>query len=261
MIKRKSVSRDEKNDAKSDRVDVNYLLSQKTNEERTSSIDAIETVQVIAALLAGTGIAFLDDVNNGNVTTTPLTELIRFFCLVFVGLNLYGLTVLSNVLFYLRQILAKDTAMFEPFMDATKNTRYWALKGVLYSMVSCVAVVGLRQLQHAERSPICRVGGFTFVGLALLCLRVMWRTRQEFAKLRRKSKARLRLKASGHAVGIALRTSHDRRVAENDGVNDNNNDDASCPVTPSPGRHLASSWFLPKEEKDDDNKFGHVKED
>lgn len=78
-------------------------------------VEAIETVQVIAALLAGTGIAFLDDLRTGDDSTQIEQEMIRFLVIAFVGLNMYGLIVLSNQLFYLRQCLAKDLSMFDPF--------------------------------------------------------------------------------------------------------------------------------------------------
>ena len=77
-------------------------------ERRAHVVEAIETVQVIAALLAGTGIAFLDDLKIGEESTYLEQELIRFLVIAFVGLNMYGLIVLSNQLFYLRQCLAKD---------------------------------------------------------------------------------------------------------------------------------------------------------
>jgi hypothetical protein len=102
-------------------------------EKRAAVVDAIETVQVIAALLAGTGIAFMDDLSSDEGLDWE-NELIRGFVILFVGLNMYGLIVLSSQLFYLRQCLAKDISMFEPFVKATKDTRYFALKGVLYSM-------------------------------------------------------------------------------------------------------------------------------
>ena len=86
---------------------------------------------MIAALLAGTGIAFLD-VLDGPETEKPSIEndIIRI-CVFVVELNFHWLVTLSIQLYYLRQILAKDVRMFKPFVAAMKDTRYYALKGVL----------------------------------------------------------------------------------------------------------------------------------
>ena len=70
-------------------------------DRRGHVVEAIETVQVIAALLAGTGIAFLDDLRTGENSTQIEQKVIRYVVICFVGLNMYGLIVLSKQLFYL----------------------------------------------------------------------------------------------------------------------------------------------------------------
>jgi len=176
-------------------------LNHRKDADKEMSIDAIETIQVIAALLSGTGISFLETVETEEYSILSQTTL--FFILIFVGLNLYGLVVTSSTLFYLRQCMAKDKSMFDPFMEETKNVRYYALKGVLYSMVSLVAVVGLRVLKNSENSTVSKFGGTAFIGLSIYCIRVMFIIRQAFAKLRKKSKSRMKLKSAGCAVMLA----------------------------------------------------------
>ncbi|GMH78778.1 hypothetical protein TL16_g07931 [Triparma laevis f. inornata] len=127
----------------------------------------------------------------------------------FVGLNMYGLIILSTQLFYLRQCLAKDLHMFDPFVLETKDSRYYALKGVLYSMVVCVGVVGLKQYSIRETSIVARFGGMGLVGVGVYCYWSMQRTRKAFADLRKDSKkrAKARLKGSMKAVMAANRLS------------------------------------------------------
>ena len=185
-----------------DQTEVEKQLRNIKKGDRASSVEAIETIQVISALLAGTGITFLDTVNDGDPST--LSELIRIFVMIFVGLNLYGLIVLSSTLFYLRQCMAKDLGMFDPFMDRTKNVRYWAIKGVLYSTIPCVFMIGLQQIKKSENSLVNQVGGITFLGLAIYCVHVMWNIRQEFAQLRKQSKSKVKFKTAGHAVRLAV---------------------------------------------------------
>jgi hypothetical protein len=217
-------------------------------EKRAAVIDAVETVQVIAALLAGTGIAFLEDLTalpdtpdtpdvlctggeGSEGASLPLSvsflrtlaslssidiaksitpssllyyehELIRFFVLLFVGLNLYGLITLSTQLYYLRQIMAKDITMFNPFVKATKDARYYAVKGCLYSMVSCVTVIGLKQISLRKQTAVGKYGGVAMVLLSFYCLQTMRRTNATFSGLRKKSKGKQGFKAGVQAVKL-----------------------------------------------------------
>ena len=178
-------------------------------EKRGAVLDAIETVQVISALLAGTGISFLEDL--GSTDDNPEHGLIRIFVLAFVGLNLYGLIILSTQLFYMRQCLAKDIRMFNPFVKATKDSRYFALKGVLYSMVFCVAVLGMKQFSYRKTSTVANFGGIGLVVLAGYCMLVMRNTRQAFAGLRVKSKI-TSVKSAATALNAASKFSALTRV-------------------------------------------------
>ena len=96
--------------------------------------------------------------------------------------------------------------MFDPFVLKTKDTRYYALKGVLYSMVVCIAVVGMKQISYREHSLVARFGGVGLVGVGMYCLKVMHGTRNAFASLRKESKerAKARLKGSMHTVRLAV---------------------------------------------------------
>ncbi|GMI01526.1 hypothetical protein TrVE_jg12111 [Triparma verrucosa] len=169
------------------------------SERRAHVVEAIETVQVIAALLAGTGISFLDDISSGQDFEN---EIIRLLVIGFVGLNMYGLIILSTQLFYLRQCLAKDLHMFDPFVLSTKDSRYYALKGVLYSMIVCVAVVGLKQYSIRDTSIVARFGGMGLMAVGVYCYWSMQNTRKAFSDLRKASKkrAKARLKKSMMAV-------------------------------------------------------------
>ena len=115
---------------------------------------------------------------------------------------MYGLIILSTQLFYLRQCLAKDLHMFDPFVLETKDSRYYALKGVLYSMIVCVAVVGLKQYSIRDTSIVARFGGMGLMAVGVYCYWSMQNTRKAFSDLRKASKkrAKARLKNSMMAV-------------------------------------------------------------
>ena len=185
-------------------------------ERRQTVISSYETVQVVAALLLGTGLSLWFETSlkppredaaaapgatcpaeagaraarlppaweawAGSWLTTLMDESTSLLLVLFTALNLFGLLTLSPQLFYMRQALSRDRVLFDPFCEQLKILRQDAIFSILYSMPLLVLILGLMALRGRGLAP--RAGGVLLLVLAVSGTRIITLTRATFRGLR-----------------------------------------------------------------------------